>query len=300
MELLDSCYWRDAELAGLQFTANRFLQREIRPHRHGGFTLAVCDTELQVRTPGGVMVVPRGTLLRIAPQVWHSVQARSTPWREDAMYCSFAVARCVSPADAGGAQVQPVEGDAAVAVFSQPSAAHDFLECHRLLQEAARSGNEEAGAVGRALMRERLAQWMPLQGADAHDAQPAAMLAVDSGDDRVNRLYGLIASGFHQRLTLDGLAETVGWHPVHLQRRFKSAWGFTPHELLVGHRIEYARDLIAGGARVTYAAHAAGFSDQSHLHKTFLSTYAVVPGEYRRLSALDALQPPSARNGIVE
>jgi AraC-like DNA-binding protein len=300
MELLDNCYWRDAELAGLQFTANRFLQREIRPHRHVGFTLAVCDTELQVRTPAGLTVVPPGTLLRIAPQVWHSVQARSAPWREDAMYCSFAVARCVSPADAGGAQVQPIEGDAALAIFPQSSAARDFIECHRLLREAARSGNEEPGTLGRTLLRQRLAQWMPLQAADPPEAQPGVALALDSGDDRVNRLYELIASGFHQRLTLDGLADAVGWHPVHLQRRFKSAWGFTPHELLVGHRIEYARNLIAGGARVTYAAHAAGFSDQSHLHKTFLSTYAVVPGEYRRLSALDALQPPSARNGIVE
>jgi len=125
---------------------------------------------------------------------------------------------------------------------------------------------------------------------------PAA--APPSDDARVNRLYDLIATGFHERLTLQGMAESVGWHPVYMQRRFRSALRFTPHELLVGHRIEYARDLIAGGALVTYAAHAAGFSDQSHLHKTFLSTYAVVPGEYRKLSALDALQPPSARNGI--
>ena len=61
--------------------------------------------------------------------------------------------------------------------------------------------------------------------------------------------------------------------------------GFTPHEMLVGHRIEYARNLISGGARVTYAAHAAGFTDQSHLHKAFLSTYAVLPGDYRKLAA---------------
>jgi AraC-like DNA-binding protein len=122
---------------------------------------------------------------------------------------------------------------------------------------------------------------------------------VDSGDARMDRLYELIASGFQQRMTLDSLAEAAGLHPVHLQRRFKGAMGFTPHEMLVGHRIEYARNLIAGGARVTYAAHAAGFTDQSHLHKTFMSTYAVLPGDYRKLAALDALQPLSARNGIL-
>ncbi|CAN7448248.1 AraC family transcriptional regulator [Variovorax sp. LjRoot290] len=299
MELLASSYWRDVDLAGLQFTANRFLQREIRPHRHGGFTLSVSDTELRVRTIAGITVVPPGTLLRIAPHVWHSVQARSAPWREDAMYCSFAVARCVNPSH-DIVRTAREEGDAAVSIFAQATSAREFIECHRLLYEAAHSGNEEIGAAGRSLLRQRLAQWIPPQAAAARTHARDYAVTIDSGDDRVNRLYELIAKGFRQRLTLDALADAVGWHPVHLQRRFKSALGFTPHELLVGHRVEYARDLLAGGARVIYAAHAAGFSDQSHLHKTFLSTYAVTPGEYRRLSVHDALQPPSARNGIVE
>ncbi|MGK6308605.1 helix-turn-helix domain-containing protein [Variovorax sp. DT-64] len=298
MDLVDSCYWRDAELAGLQFTANRFRQGQVRPHRHFGFALSVSDTELHLRTSRGVTVVPPGTLVRIAPQVWHSVEARTTPWREDAMYCSFAVARCVNAPDTSREPL-PVEGDAEIALFPQASAARDFIECHALLREALRSGSDDAAASGRQLVRDRLAQWIPLHPPLAEEGAAPLALA-DAGDDRVDRLYRMIASGFHQRITLDGLAGEIGWHPVHLQRRFRIALGFTPHELLVGHRIEYARDLIAGGARVIYAAHAAGFSDQSHLHKTFLSTYAVTPGEYRRLSVHDALQPPSARNGIVD
>lgn len=291
MEILAaSRYWRDADLTGLQFTANRLLHREIRPHRHVGYTLSVSDTELHVRSGNRVTVVPPGALLRIAPQVWHSVQARSAPWREDAMYCSSAVARCISAAHEGTPAAR-VEDDAGISIFLDPSAAFEFLECHRLLHEPSRSGNEEDAAAGRALLRRRLAQWIPLK--------PAPPPVVDSGDERMNRLYELIASGFQQRMTLDSLAEAAGLHPVHLQRRFRGALGFTPHEMLVGHRIEYARDLIAGGARVTYAAHAAGFTDQSHLHKTFLGTYAVLPGDYRKLATLDALQPASARNGIV-
>lgn len=290
MELLASHYWRDADLTGLQLTANTLLHREIRPHRHVGYTLSVSDTELHVRTGTRVTIVPPGTLLRVAPQVWHAVQARSAPWREDAMYCSCAVARCISAAHES-TPLARVEDDAGVSVFLDPSEASGFMECHRLLREPTGTGNDDDSAAGRALLRQRLARWIPLR------AQPTRV--VDSGDERMNRLYELIASGFHQRMTLDNLADAAGLHPVHVQRRFKGAMGFTPHEMLVGHRIEYARDLIAGGAHVTYAAHAAGFTDQSHLHKTFMSTYAVLPGDYRRLAALDALQPPSARNGIA-
>ena len=290
MENLASRYWRDADLTGLQFTANRHPHREIRPHRHVGFTLSVADTELHVRTGTRVTVVPPGALLRIAPQVWHSVQARSAPWHEDSMYCSSAVARCISAANES-APMARVEDDAGVSIFLEAAAAFEFLECHRLLHEPTSTGNEEDNAAGRALLRQRLAQWIPFRA-------PAAPV-LNGDDERMNRLYALIASGFQQRMTLDSLADATGLHPVHVQRRFKGAMGFTPHEMLVGHRIEYARDLIAGGARVTYAAHAAGFTDQSHLHKTFMSTYAVLPGDYRKLAALDALQPLSARNGIL-
>ncbi|MET3496680.1 helix-turn-helix transcriptional regulator [Variovorax boronicumulans] len=289
METLACRYWRDADLTGLQFTASRHLHREIRPHRHVGFTLSVSDTELHVRTGTRVTVVPPGTLLRIAPQAWHAVQARSAPWREDAMYCSSAVARCISTAS-DDAPMARAAGDDGVSLCLDASAAFEFLECHRLLYEPTSTGNEEDAAAGRALLRQRLARWVPLQ------TRPTPVF--DSGDARMNRLYEAIAAGFQQRMTLDSLADVAGMHPVHLQRRFKGAMGFTPHELLVGHRVGYARDLIAGGARVTYAAHAAGFADQSHLHKIFTSTYAVLPGDYRKLAALDALQPLSARNGI--
>lgn len=298
MALPASQYWRDADLAGLQFTINRFRHREVRPHRHVGFTLAVADTELQVRSGTRVTVVPPGALFRIAPHVWHSVQARSHAWREDALFCSLAVARCISPAD-DALPLARVENDAGVSVFIDAAAALEFLECHRLLFVPTSTGDPEDIAAGRALLRRRLAQWLPAPSPTENDSLDAERPFPDSGDERLNRLYALIASGFHQRMTLDSLADAVGWHPVHVQRRFSAAWGFTPHEMLVGHRIEYARDLIAGGAHVTYAAHAAGFTDQSHLHKTFMSTYAVLPGDYRRLAALDALQPPSARNGIA-
>ncbi len=297
MELPVSSYWRDADLAGLQFTSSLHTQREIRPHRHVGFMLSVSDTELQVRTSWGTTLVPAGCLLRVAPRVWHAAQARRAPWREHALYCSFAVARCLNTGDA--ATPASTEGDAAVSSFAEEPWGREFVECHRLLHEAAHSASAEAAALGRALLRQRLAQWIPAQPSPAGSARNAWQV-LDSGDARVNRLYGLIASDFQQRLTLEGLAQAVGWHPIHVQRRCKAAWGFTPHELVVGHRIEYARDLMAGGACVTYAAHAAGFFDQSHLHKAFLSTYAVAPGEYRRLSGLDALQPVSARNGVTD
>ncbi len=297
MELVDCHYWRDAELAGLQFTSNRFAQRDIRPHRHGGHSLCVFDVPMQIRTIAGSTIIPAHTLVRIAQRAWHSLRAGTTPWRERAIYCSSEMARHVLAAQ-GACEPMPAGDQPCVVVFDEDDAARDFIACHDLLRVCASHGDAPLAATARALLRERLCQWIPPSPGPAAGitALPGSALI----DERMSRLYRRIASEFQHRLTLDELAQAVGWHPVHLQKRFKTAWGFTPHELLVGHRIEYARDLMAGGARVAYAAHAAGFSDQSHLHRTFLGTYAVVPGEYRRLSALDALQPPEARNGIAD
>lgn len=285
-----SRYWRDAGLTGLQLTTHRLTHAEIRTHRHVGYTLSVSDTELHVHTHAGLTVVPPGALLRVAPQVWHSVRAMQAPWREAAMYCSSAVARCIAPGGGVVPMARAADHDG-VGVFLDGRAANEFLECHRLLHGGCDTGAEAGAEAGRALLRRRIAQWIP--------ARAAPVLPVDSGDPRMDRLYALIASGFPQRMTLESLAAAAGLHPVHLQRRFKGALGFTPHELLLGHRVEYARDLMAGGARVTEAAHAAGFTDQSHLSKSFLASYAVLPGDYRRLAAFDALQPAAAQHGIA-
>jgi AraC-like DNA-binding protein len=297
MKSFDSWYWRDADLAAIQLTANRFARRQIQPHRHVGFALSVCDSDVWVRTVMGVAFVPAGALLRIAPRVWHAVQARSAEWSERAIYCSGAVARSVSSGCADEALA--LHDDAAISIFEEDAAGLQFIESHQLVQASALSGDRDAASAARELLRRELQRWIPVL--PSAPLAPLAPLPSERGSDaRLDRLYALISTNFHDRLTLQSLAQEVGWHPVHLQRRFRKAWGFTPHELLVGHRVEHARNLIAGGAQIGYAAHAAGFFDQSHLHKAFVNTYAVVPGEYRRWSALDALQPASARNGIVD
>ena len=84
-----------------------------------------------------------------------------------------------------------------------------------------------------------------------------------------------------------------------LARQFRLAFGVSPSGYRVQRQVAQAQALLREGLALAEVAAAAGFSDQSHLHKTFMSTYAVVPGAYRRLSGLDALQPPAARNGIA-
>lgn len=85
---------------------------------------------------------------------------------------------------------------------------------------------------------------------------------------------------FH--MTLQEIAKAVGIHPVHLAREFHRRFGRTIGEQIRFLRIEYASRILAYGRPLAEVALAAGFSDQSHLSKTFLSLVGSPPGQFRR------------------
>ncbi len=78
------------------------------------------------------------------------------------------------------------------------------------------------------------------------------------------------------------LAALAGLSRFRLLRAFARSTGLTPHAYLVQRRLELARRLVRNGAALAEAAAAAGFTDQSHLHRAFLARYGYTPGAYAR------------------
>ena len=54
----------------------------------------------------------------------------------------------------------------------------------------------------------------------------------------------------------------------------------SPHAYLIQLRLEKARQLISKGKSIADAALLAGFSDQSHLTRSFKKRYGLTPGRY--------------------
>lgn len=80
--------------------------------------------------------------------------------------------------------------------------------------------------------------------------------------------------------TLARLAELSGVNQYQMIRMFARATGLTPHAYLVQRRVDLARGLIREGSGLADAALAAGFSDQSHLTRAFVTRYGYTPGTY--------------------
>ncbi len=86
------------------------------------------------------------------------------------------------------------------------------------------------------------------------------------------------------RRDLQTAARFVGWHPHHFQRLFRRRYGLSPAQYQRQLRIEQARDRLKQGEAPAAVAVELGFTDQSHLIRTYRQYYGVTPGFIARTS----------------
>lgn len=80
--------------------------------------------------------------------------------------------------------------------------------------------------------------------------------------------------------------ETVsGLDRFSFTRQFKALYGTSPHRYQVMRRLNVGRKLIGAGEPISGVAALTGFSDQSHFHRHFISTYGITPGRWKRLAS---------------
>jgi AraC family transcriptional regulator len=94
-----------------------------------------------------------------------------------------------------------------------------------------------------------------------------------------------LQDNFSQSLVFEDVAKIVGVHPVHLARGFRQKNGCTMGEYVRRLRLEYAcQQISATKTLLGEIALAAGFTDQSHLNKTFKAAFGLTPSQYRKFS----------------
>lgn len=82
------------------------------------------------------------------------------------------------------------------------------------------------------------------------------------------------------------IAGEVGVHPVHLARRFRTAFGLAPGEYQRRCRLDRAQRMVSrSAAPLAEIAATAGFADQSHFNHAFRKRFGVHPSAFRRGSS---------------
>ena len=99
---------------------------------------------------------------------------------------------------------------------------------------------------------------------------------------KVASSFEYIQENFREKLSLEDIADMVGYNKDYLSRIFKSATGMTVIEFINNIRIEEARYLLLNTDKsVTEIALEAGFGSNAYLSRLFRRKYAVTPNKYR-------------------
>ena len=77
------------------------------------------------------------------------------------------------------------------------------------------------------------------------------------------------------------MAKDAHISPYYMIRRFRKAFGLTPHQFQIQCRVRKAQKLLEKEKSISRVTYDAGFSDQSHLDKCFLKLVGLTPAQYR-------------------
>jgi AraC family transcriptional regulator len=103
-----------------------------------------------------------------------------------------------------------------------------------------------------------------------------------AGSAWLQRVEEVLRRRFAEPIGLGEAAAIAGVHPVHVARVFRREHGCSIGEFVRRVRIEAAREeLTHGDASIAEIAVRLGFSDQSHLHRTFKRLTGMTPNQFR-------------------
>jgi AraC family transcriptional regulator len=89
-----------------------------------------------------------------------------------------------------------------------------------------------------------------------------------------------IRTHLDQKISLASLAQTLGISRAHLTRMVRRSTGLSPHQYVLAQRVAHAQHLLRQGQHtIAEIACLTGFTDQSHLSRTFRQSFGVPPSQ---------------------
>jgi AraC family transcriptional regulator len=143
----------------------------------------------------------------------------------------------------------------------------------------------EMGCPGGQLLGESLATALVAHTFTHYGSQRQIESDPSNGLSRkdLQRVLSFIDDRLSHDLSLNALAEITSLSPHYFALQFKRSLGVSPHQYVIGQRIERAKYLLRdNNTAIVEIAYALGFANQSHFNFHFKRTLGVTPRQYRR------------------
>jgi AraC-like DNA-binding protein len=245
--------------------------RPFPPHFHDTFAMGVVESgATRLRTQRGAWIARAGSILAFAPGEIHSAIALGeNGYTYRMIYPSVEfmreIGRSLRAIDHGRLMFR-------TPVIDDPALGFELARSFTPLMDGSASAVAESRFVS--AMRKLVSRYATDTRTGAPDR--AADLVV------VDQVRDYLQTRFSEHVRLTALAEMCGIGSFQLIRIFRRVVGVPPYAYLVQLRVNRAQAMLYQGAAVADVAYACGFSDQSHLTRTFKKAIGVPPGRYAR------------------
>lgn len=262
-------YWRDLDLKNLELLRATYVTHTFAPHAHEGFAIGVvCRGAATTSYRRDQYDMPAGTIIVINPGELHTGVAGSEQgWSYRMFYPTAGMLQQIASELADHPRDVPF--------FPSPVIYDDWLAY--LLASLHITFEAQENPV---VERESLFWWLIAELILRHADDPPPLCPIKQERRCVALAKDYIETHYADDVSLEFLADLVGFNACHLLRLFAREIGMPPHAYLNQVRIREAKRLLASGCSIVESACQTGFADQSHLTKRFKRVYGITPGQY--------------------
>ncbi|MBI5958055.1 MAG: AraC family transcriptional regulator [Chloroflexi bacterium] len=264
----NAAFWRSAEFDGLELLRATYFTHSFGRHIHEGFAVGVIERGAEkFFYRGEHFTAGSGTVVLVNPGEIHTGHAAGPAgWTYRMLYPSVALLETIATEITGQRQGMPFFPSP---VVYDPQASARLRTLHRLLELPATHLERQCAlyaAFGLLLTRYTI-----------YNAQPKVLPA----DNRlIQQAVEYLRAHITENISLDTLAQWLGYSPFHFLRLFKQQTGLPPHAYQNHLRIQQAKTLLAQAVPPVQIATLLGFVDQSHFNRRFKQVVGVAPGQY--------------------
>jgi AraC-like DNA-binding protein len=266
-------FWRHRRFRDLALLKARFKRHRYELHTHPTYVIAlITDGCERLRIGNQNVVAPAGSVLIVNPEEWHDGEAGADEgWAYRTFYPSVPLLTMV--ANELGQDRHPLF---ARAVIQDGELAHTMALAHETSTSEDATSAETSLLVALRQLILRYGNWHGLP----------EQIEGSRSRRRLSLYEQVIEENLTSELDLQQLAQATGVTRFQVIRDFKKVVGLTPAAFIRNRRLRRANYLIEQGSSLADAAFEAGFSDQSHLSRTFRAAHGITPGMFKRAGAV--------------